>query len=82
MKLTRQFRWVGLWPAMRLHDILVVDACIGGQFRMENVIRDLEKAYLSFVACKDDRISTGHWGCGAFGTLTPYRCRLWPAVRF
>lgn len=40
------------------------------QFKMKNVIRDLNKALVGFNFPEEFRhkvISTGKWGCGAFG---------------
>jgi len=37
-------------------------------FKPEHIFRDLNKAYIGFLACKKEKlISTGSWGCGAFG---------------
>lgn len=45
--------------------ILTMDAVTQGHFRKECNLRDIRKAYLSFKGC--DVVSTGRWGCGAFG---------------
>jgi poly(ADP-ribose) glycohydrolase len=40
------------------------------QYRMKNVLRDLNKALIGFTLPADTKfslISTGKWGCGAFG---------------
>lgn len=46
------------------------------EFRQRNVERELNKAYCGFLAVDDGSppaasalplVSTGHWGCGAFG---------------
>ena len=39
------------------------------QYKIGNLLRDLNKAYIAFNKtddCKFDTISTGKWGCGAF----------------
>lgn len=39
------------------------------QFKLENVLRELNKAFIAFTKvddCKHSTISTGKWGCGAF----------------
>ena len=48
-------------------DILVLDASCYESFSPKMVIRDLNKAFVGFKNAKTDSISTGHWGCGAFG---------------
>jgi len=61
-----------------VHDIVVLDASMGrqSQFLERTIIRDLNKAYIGFLAAANSSardpnscyyISTGHWGCGAFG---------------
>jgi len=62
----RTFQVSGLYPRTRIHDIVVIDACYYGQFLKHMLIRDLNKAWLGFARC-NGKISTGHWGCGAFG---------------
>lgn len=48
----------------RYKTIIAIDACESHQFT--HVWRDLYKAYIGFSAGGRD-ISTGNWGCGAFG---------------
>ena len=38
------------------------------QYLMTNIIRDLNKSYVSFVSNNTNQsaIATGNWGCGAF----------------
>lgn len=50
-----------------LMDILVIDASFIEPFVPKQIIRDLNKAWLGFSQCQVSPISTGHWGCGAFG---------------
>jgi len=61
------FEWTGLYPTHKILDTIVVDAVSFNHFTKAFQIRDLNKAYLSFVQYKGQKISTGHWGCGAFG---------------
>ena len=54
-----------------LHDaapmnVLALDASPQNSFGSETVIRDLNKAWIGFKY-STEVISTGHWGCGAFG---------------
>jgi poly(ADP-ribose) glycohydrolase len=60
------FQWTGIPEEKRYHDIVVIDACMGGQYYKRELLRDLNKAWYSFEKC-GGTISTGHWGCGAFG---------------
>eukprot|EP01126_Amoeba_proteus_P048736 TRINITY_DN5655_c0_g1_i5.p1 TRINITY_DN5655_c0_g1~~TRINITY_DN5655_c0_g1_i5.p1 ORF type:complete len:224 (+),score=30.82 TRINITY_DN5655_c0_g1_i5:657-1328(+) len=64
------FKWEGPFISYDcFHDILVMDASVdmcGEQFSPATILRDLNKVYLGFKACGGS-ISTGHWGCGAFG---------------
>ena len=50
-----------------IQDILVFDACFCDQFSSRNLHRDLGKALAGFEQSRNERIVTGHWGCGAFG---------------
>ena len=50
-----------------LMDILVLDASYMDSFSPKQIIRDLNKAWIGFSNCVVSPISTGHWGCGAFG---------------
>ncbi|CAF2796813.1 unnamed protein product [Rotaria sp. Silwood2] len=46
-----------------------MDAVYENHFRRDNVMRDMNKAYLAFksASCSSNyKIVTGHWGCGAF----------------
>jgi len=61
------FKYVGFDSGTRLHDVVVIDACTSGQFNRSVLLRDLNKAWLGFDGVCGERISTGHWGCGAFG---------------
>jgi poly(ADP-ribose) glycohydrolase len=61
------FRFTGFHPTQPTLEILVADAVRSGQFSDANIRRDLNKIYLGFRSCKGTRVSTGHWGCGAFG---------------
>jgi len=60
------FQWTGAETIIRLHDIVVIDATMEDQFTRKMILRDLNKAWKGFSAC-GGTISTGHWGCGAFG---------------
>lgn len=61
------FMYVG--PAkqtQKLLNIIAIDASQTNQYYQTE--RDIRKAYLGFNACIHcDAISTGNWGCGAFG---------------
>jgi len=56
-------------PPLPPQDIIAIDAVYVSHFRETQTIRDLNKAFLGFLQCAGDRnkISTGFWGCGAFG---------------
>eukprot|EP01105_Mastigella_eilhardi_P007299 TRINITY_DN18799_c0_g1_i1.p1 TRINITY_DN18799_c0_g1~~TRINITY_DN18799_c0_g1_i1.p1 ORF type:complete len:463 (-),score=80.24 TRINITY_DN18799_c0_g1_i1:22-1389(-) len=49
--------------------VVAIDAAMEGQFTMDVILRDLDKAYVGFTGLPpcDKTISTGDWGCGAFG---------------
>eukprot|EP01119_Soliformovum_irregulare_P020554 TRINITY_DN6680_c0_g1_i3.p1 TRINITY_DN6680_c0_g1~~TRINITY_DN6680_c0_g1_i3.p1 ORF type:complete len:397 (-),score=119.00 TRINITY_DN6680_c0_g1_i3:299-1408(-) len=49
-------------PALACQDILVIDAVMHDQFKKFQLDRDLNKAYLGFLRCDRQAISTGHWG--------------------
>ena len=60
------------------HRILVMDANVGSfsQFNIDNILRDIHKAYVCFNLINLDdnengkfnkNIATGNWGCGVFG---------------
>jgi len=59
------FRFTGFYK-YSIFNILVIDACYMQHFKRKNIDRDMNKAYLGFLLC-NSKISTGHWGCGAFG---------------
>ena len=42
---------------------------VAAQYLTENITRDLNKSYISFLSDQTSSaaISTGNWGCGAFG---------------
>ncbi|MBI5517366.1 MAG: hypothetical protein HY909_26570 [Deltaproteobacteria bacterium] len=61
------FRFTGLHPARPAQEVLVVDAVMSGQFAPSRVLRDLNKFHLGLASCRGRQVSTGHWGCGAFG---------------
>ena len=70
------FRYTGryIYPTnpIVIQDILIMDAVYTRHFKRESVIRDMNKAYLTFkTAClspsSEYKIVTGNWGCGAFG---------------
>ncbi len=53
--------------------VLAMDAHMNVGFSQFNsapdsaVLCDLHKAHLAFGACSESTVSTGQWGCGAFG---------------
>ena len=56
--------------------ILAMDSVVGSlqQFKLDNILRDLHKAYVCFNLINYDEndkieksIATGNWGCGVFG---------------
>jgi poly(ADP-ribose) glycohydrolase len=73
------FQWSGFYEPVEgcpiYTDVIVMDASMGAasQFTKPVIMRDLNKAYISFKAFaegleeKDRKVTTGHWGCGAFG---------------
>jgi len=60
------FQWAGPHPTQQLQDIVVIDANMENQYSRKMVRRDLNKAWKGFTL-SPGTISTGHWGCGAFG---------------
>ncbi|MCO5557670.1 hypothetical protein L7F22_011239 [Adiantum nelumboides] len=60
------FKFEGLYTGVRLHDIVAADATNRMHFTKIMNERDLNKAYLAFSAASATKISTSHWGCGAF----------------
>lgn len=67
------FRCQGPVDRCTVQDILTMDACFDKHFTNQNMQRDLNKAYFAFrahaVSSSQERpvVSTGKWGCGAFG---------------
>lgn len=60
------FRFAGpLKEEKRVATIIAMDALMGRQW--ERFERDIRKAYLGFSAVSSPIVSTGNWGCGAFG---------------
>ncbi|KAH7387164.1 hypothetical protein KP509_16G008700 [Ceratopteris richardii] len=73
------FRFQGFYSGVKLHNIIVADATDSEHFSRPMIDRDLNKAYLAFMAAtrwpltdppapslEANKISTSHWGCGAF----------------
>jgi len=60
------FKFTGFYEDYNIFNILIIDACFENHFSKRNIDRDINKAYLGFLMCQS-KISTGHWGCGAFG---------------
>ncbi|ELP94799.1 hypothetical protein EIN_246930 [Entamoeba invadens IP1] len=46
-------------------DLVAIDSCIQSCYTKDNIIRDLNKAYLGFKSGRG-RVSSGRWGCGVF----------------
>lgn len=63
----RSFRFTGLRTERRAQEVLAADAVFRDHFSPEATRRDLDKCWLGFTACRGRSVSTGHWGCGAFG---------------
>ncbi len=63
----RSFRFEGLRADRRVQEVLAADAVFRDHFSPWSVRRDLDKAWLGFTSCRGRSVSTGHWGCGAFG---------------
>ena len=67
------FKWSGVFDESKnngklIQDIIIMDAVFENAFGEDSVIRDINKAYLAFKAFPSNtKISTGKWGCGAFG---------------
>ncbi|QKF94848.1 polyADP-ribose glycohydrolase [Fadolivirus algeromassiliense] len=63
------FKWNGIYTDTIFQDQIGLDACTRYHFSTGNVNRDLMKAYMGFKmsSASPISISTGHWGCGAFG---------------
>jgi len=60
------FQWTGIDTEKRLLDVVVIDATMEEQYTSKMILRDLNKAWQAFSMCSGT-ITTGHWGCGAFG---------------
>ncbi|XP_050589129.1 poly(ADP-ribose) glycohydrolase-like isoform X1 [Bombus affinis] len=80
---SNSFKWMGDYvdetpkdsSGRRLTSIVAIDALYfthsEAQFNINNIIRELNKAYVGFVRCEGSKnnlppIATGNWGCGAF----------------
>ena len=65
------FKFTGQYNDTLFQDQIGLDACTWAHFSEENVNRDIMKAYTGFEMVTSDAqltiISTGMWGCGAFG---------------
>ena len=61
------FKWNGIHNDVLIQDQIGLDACTKYHFSTENVNRDIMKAYTGFKLSNNTVISTGLWGCGAFG---------------
>jgi len=62
------FEYTGPWVGTsEVQAILTMDACTISHFSEPQVLRDVQKAVLAFECCEGQVISTGRWGCGAFG---------------
>jgi Poly (ADP-ribose) glycohydrolase (PARG) len=60
------FKFIGpAEPSSVTANIIAIDALAGGQY--SEFERDIRKAYVGFSAVSSSLISTGNWGCGAFG---------------
>ena len=56
--------------------IIAIDAISHPDNQLGDVtmMRELRKAWLGFSSVRGERISTGHWGCGAFGGDQNVKC--------
>uniref|UniRef100_A0A7S2IH94 PARG catalytic Macro domain-containing protein n=1 Tax=Helicotheca tamesis TaxID=374047 RepID=A0A7S2IH94_9STRA len=69
----------GLEDDTFVQSILTIDACYSQHFSKTMIQRDVSKAFYSFrehrqtSSAKYPVISTGKWGCGAFGGLTAHK---------
>lgn len=64
------FKWTGTYNDTIFQDQIGLDACTNSHFHYKNVNRDIMKAYTGFKMVNNKSpslISTGLWGCGAFG---------------
>jgi hypothetical protein len=62
---SRQRRIIAI-DALNLSDEYQTDLLFGKQLSIENLSRELIKAYAGFSFIKFGKIATGHWGCGSF----------------
>jgi len=74
------FRCQGPIKVTAVNDILTMDACYDQHFTVKSMQRDLNKAYGAFRAHAVSSgtetrpiISTGKWGCGAFGGISAHK---------
>jgi len=60
----------------RNRKIIAIDAIAGpmNQLGDTTMWRELKKAWVGYKAGEGDSISTGHWGCGAFGGDQDVKC--------
>mmetsp|Transcript_108432 Transcript_108432/g.329631 ORF Transcript_108432/g.329631 Transcript_108432/m.329631 type:complete len:454 (-) Transcript_108432:116-1477(-) len=66
------FQYAGAWSGSpSVQSILTIDATTKKHYAEESVLRDVRKAYLGFRGCS--MVSTGRWGCGAFGGSPPHK---------
>lgn len=80
---SNSFKWMGDFvdetprdsSGRRLTSIVAIDALYfthpQSQFNINNITRELNKAYVGFVGCEGNKnnlppVGTGNWGCGAF----------------
>ena len=49
------------------HDVLIIDSSYENSYSVKNIFRDIYKAYTAFNSTSLKTITTGNWGCGAFG---------------
>ena len=78
LKLLCRLQIEGAHSADTVQTILTIDACTQGHFQHHKMLRDINKAMASFKAHRLAHsmsigsgtlptLSTGRWGCGAFG---------------
>ncbi len=70
------FKFCGAQDPVYTQDILVIDASVNNKFSPKSIMRDILKAHTAFANASPKAlhggdnpilISTGKWGCGAFG---------------
>eukprot|EP00475_Leptophrys_vorax_P001625 TRINITY_DN10892_c0_g1_i6.p1 TRINITY_DN10892_c0_g1~~TRINITY_DN10892_c0_g1_i6.p1 ORF type:complete len:458 (-),score=122.85 TRINITY_DN10892_c0_g1_i6:632-2005(-) len=61
------FRFAGFYPKKLTFTMLVLDAVYQDHWTEYSIIRDLNKALMGFGEAASSSVSTGNWGCGAFG---------------